>query len=184
MTPTLLRTFLAGALLVLAGLQAAGPLQAQSAAGWQRFESAEGRFKVDFPGKPVIKRGRLRIETGDIPSAWHTAGDGAEATYDVRYSDYPGTVMAKLTPAMLLEAARDGLLAQSRGQLVSEKSVGMGKVAVRDLEIVGADGMRYRFRLLLVDNRLYQLTAMAQPPARPDEERFFRSFQLTGMALR
>jgi hypothetical protein len=60
----------------------------------------------------------------------------------------------------------------------------MGKVAVRDLEIVGVDGMRYRIRLLLVENRLYQLTALARPPARPDEDRFLGSFQLTGMAPR
>jgi hypothetical protein len=177
MTRILLATFLAGAALVLAG-----PLQAQSAARWQSYHSAEGRFKVAFPGEPVTKRGKFRTATGDIPSTQHTAGDGAEATYDVRYSDYPGKIMAKLTPAKLLDAARDGLVAQSKGKLASEKPFSMGKVAGREQEIVGEDGTRYRIRLLLVENRLYQLTAMARPPARADEDRFFGSFQLIGFS--
>lgn len=182
MRPTRRRLFLAGAALVLAGLQAAGPLRAQSAASWRSFESAAGRFEIAFPGDPVTKRGRFRTDAGDVPSTWHTAGDGAEATYDVRYSDYPKAIMAKLTPAMLLDAARDGLVAQSKGRLESEKPFGMGKVAGLDQVIIGEDGMRYRIRLMLVDNRLYQLTAMARPPARADEERFLGSFQLTGFA--
>ena len=90
--------------------------------------------------------------------------------------------MAKLPPAKLLEAARDGLVAQSEGRLESEKPFGMGRVAGSDQEIVGKDGMRYRIRLLLVDNRLYQLTAMARPPARAEEDRFFGSFQLMGFS--
>jgi len=177
MTRTLIGTLLTGAALVLAG-----PLHAQSKVVWQNFQSAEGRFKIAFPGEPVTKSGKYRTATGDIPSTQYTAGDGAEATYDVRYSDYPASVMAKLTPAKLLDAVRDGLVA--KGKLASEKPFGMGKVAGREQEIVGEDGTHYRVRLLLVESRLYQLTAMAKPPARADAERFFGSFQLTGMAQR
>ncbi len=177
MTRTLFGTFLAGAALILAGL-----LHAQPAVRWQNYQSEAGRFKVAFPGEPVTKRGKLKVETAEIPATWHTAGDGEEATYDVRFSDYPTKVVARLTPAKLVDAARDGLVAQSKGRLESEKPVGMGKVAGRDLTITGADGMRYRIRLLLVEHRLYQLTAMARPPARADEDRFFGSFQLTGFS--
>lgn len=179
MTRTLFGLFLTGAALL-----AAGGLQAQPGAQWQSYHSEEGRFKVAFPGAPVTKRGKIRTDGGDVLATWHTAGDGDEATYDVRYSDYPAKIMAKLTPAKLLDAARDGLVAQSKGKLASEKPFGMGKVAGSNLEIVGEDGTRYRIRLLLVENRLYQLTAMARPPTRPDEDRFFRSFQLTGMTPR
>src|SRR5258706_7259956 len=173
------RLILTSALLA-AGLPPAGLLRAQLAAPWRDYQSEEGRFKVSFPGEPVTKRGKLRTESGELPSTWHTAGDGVDATYDVRYTDYPGAVTGRLTPAKMLAAARDGLIAQSKGRLESDNPVGMGKVAGRDLQITGEDGMHYRFRLLLVEHRLYQLTAMARPPARADEDRFFASFQLIG----
>ena len=80
----------------------------------------------------------------------------------------------------MLEAMRDGLVAESKGELAWDKPFNLGKFAGRDQEIVGGDGTRYRVRLILVENRLYQLTAMARPPARADEDRFFGSFQLTG----
>ena len=178
MRPGRRRLFLAGAALVLA----AGPLRAQTVAGWRSFESAAGRFEVAFPGNPVTRRGKLRTDAGEVPSTAHSAGDEAGATYDVRYSDYPKAIMARLTPAKLLDAASDGLVAQSKGRLASEKPFAMASFAGRDQEIVGEDGTRYRVRLLLVENRLYQLTAMARPPARADEDRFFGSFQLMGFS--
>jgi hypothetical protein len=161
------------------------PLQAQpgggSAVKWQVFESAEGRFRIAFPGTPIRKQGKLATEIGDVISIRHSAGDGAEATYDVTYNDYPKAGIARLSPAKLLNAARDGLVYQAKGRVLSEKPFMIGKVAGHDQSILAADGTHYRIRLLLVESRLYQLTAMAKPPARTDEQRFFGSFQLTGV---
>ena len=175
----------AGMALGAAGLQFAGPLQAQSrdtaTVQWQIFESAAGKFKVAFPGAPITKQGKVRTEIGDVVSTRYSAGDGADATYDVTYNDYPRPGIAKLSPAKLLDAARDGLLFQAKGKLTSEKPFTLGGNPGREQEIMAEDGMRYRIRLLLVENRLYQLTAMARLPARPDEQRFFASFQLTGV---
>ena len=173
---TYLRLFLA---FGIACLPLSGPLQAQLFSNWRTFESTEGKFKVDFPGVPVVKRGRFRTEMGDVTSLRHTVG--GDATYDVRYNDYPKAGIAKLTVSKMLDALRDGLVAESKGELASEKSYSLGRFAGRDQEITGGDGTRYRIRLLLVDNRLYQLTAMARPPMRIDEEKFFGSFQLTGI---
>jgi len=165
----------------IACLQFSTPLQAQTSANWRLFESREGRFKVAFPGAPVVKRGKFPTDIGHyVNSARHTAGD-ADATYDVRYNDYPASTTSKLTPAKMLEAMRDGLVAESKGDLGWEKPYSLGKFAGRDLEIVGGDGTRYRIRLLLVENRLYQLTVMTRPPARGTEEKFFGSFNLVGV---
>ena len=165
----------------IACLQLSAPLQAQTSANWRVFESREGKFKVAFPGAPMVKRGKFPTDIGHfVHSARHTAGD-ADATYDVRYNDYPTSTTSKLTPAKMLEAMRDGLVAESKGELGWDKPYMLGKFAGRDQEIIGGDGTRYRIRLLLVDNRLYQLTVMARPPARGDEDRFFGSFQLMGV---
>jgi hypothetical protein len=157
------------------------PLQAQTLK-WQAFESAQGRFKAMFPGAPVVKHGKLRTEIGDVVTTQHSAGDLSGATYDITYNDYPRDGIAKLNSAKLLDTVRDGLVYQAKGKVVSEKPFTVGKVAGREQEIQGADGTRYRIRLLLVGNRIYQLTVMARPPDKAEEQRFFNSFQLTGTA--
>lgn len=168
--------------LGIAGLHFSCSLQAQGrdTASWQTFEMPAGRYKAAFPAEPVMQRGKLRTEIGEVVSTRHTA-DGADATYDVTYNDYPKDGIARLSPEKLLAAVRDGLVYQSKGKLLSEKPFASGKLAGREYEIAGEDGMRYRIRLLLVATRLYQLTVMARPPARAEEQRFFSSFQLTGV---
>ena len=166
---------LAGLAAPRLGAQATGP----GGARWTVFDSPAGRFRAAFPSAPLRKEGKLRTEIGEVRSVRHTADD-AQATYDVAYNDYPAAGIAKLSPEKLLDTVRDGLVYQAKGQLAGEKPFRLGKVAGRDLEIAGGDGTRYLVRLLLVEHRLYQLTAMARPPAQPDVERFFDSFQLTG----
>jgi hypothetical protein len=185
MSQCLRRAFSIAIALGVIALHCAWPVQAQThdsaTVRWQIFESAAGKFNVAFPGTPITTRATVRTEIGNVESVRHTAGDGADGTYDVTYNDYPKAGIARLSPAKLLDAARDGLVFQAKGRLVSEQPITVGKIAGREQEIVADDGMRYRIRLLLVENRLYQLTAMARPPARPDEQRFFGSFQLTGV---
>src|SRR6185312_5526443 len=169
-------------ILVLAGLHFSGSLQAQvrDAGRWQTFEMPAGRYKAAFPTEPVMQQGRLRTEIGEVVSIRHTADGVNAATYDVTYNDYPKDGVASLSPGKLLATVRDGLVYQSKGNLVSEKPFTMGKLSGSEYDIAGGDGMRYRVRLLLNGNRLYQLTAMARPPARPEAQKFFDSFQLTG----
>jgi hypothetical protein len=125
-----------------------------------------------------MKRGKLRTDMGDVVSTRHTA-DSTDATYDVTFNDYPKDAVKRLTSAKLLDTVRDGLMFQAKGHLASERPVTQGKFPARELEIMAEDGTLYRIRLLLVGSRLYQLTALARPPAKPDEQRFFRSFQIT-----
>ena len=156
-------------------------VQGRDAANWRTFESASGRYTVAFPATPVLKQGKLRIEIGEVASTRYTAGR-ADATYDVTYNDYPKDGIARLSPEKLMDAARNGLVFQSKGELVSEAPFTQGKLAGRELQIAGSDGMLYQIRLFLVANRVYQLTVMARLPARPEAQRFFDSFQLTGPA--
>lgn len=157
-------------------------LQAQApspAPEWRMFESADGRFKASFPGAPVVKREKFRSGIGDIASTRHTAGDDAGTTYDVTYNDYPKDRVARLTEATLLESARDGLVLRAKGHLASDRPVTLGKVPGREFEIMGEDGTLYRIRLLLAGTRMYQLTALARAPSRPQEKKLFDSFQFT-----
>jgi len=167
--------------LGIASLFFACPLQAQTRdPAWQGFESEQGRYKVSFPGRPAMTKGRLNAGAGFVISTRQTA-HGANATYEVSHYDYPKDTVGKLGPAKIVDTARDGLVYVSKGKLDSEKPFALGKLSGRELEITGDDGTLYRIRLLLVQTRLYQLTAMARPPEQADAKRFFDSFQLTGV---
>lgn len=149
-------------------------------AGWRKFESKRGTFRVMFPDIPIETRSKLRTEIGNVASTRFTVVAGTSVTYDVMYNDYPKAGIVKVNPQKLLDAARDGLVNQTKGQLVGEKRIMLGTVPGRDQEILGADGTRYWARLVLVENRLYQLMAIARPPATADTRTFFDSFQLLG----
>lgn len=152
----------------------------KDAARWRKFESKHGTFKVMFPGIPIETRNTIRTEMGNVASTRFTMVDGSSVTYDVMYNDYPKGGIAKVNPQHLLDAARDGLVYQTKGRLVAEKRITLGAVPGRDQEILGADGTRYWARLVLAGNRLYQLMAIARPPAQADAQTFFDSFQLLG----
>ena len=152
----------------------------KDAARWRKFESKHGTFKVMFPGIPIETRSTIRTDMGNVASTRFTMVEGTSVTYDVMYNDYPKAGVIKVNPQKLLDAARDGLVYQTKGQLVTEKRITLGAVPGRDQEILGADGTRYWARLVLVENRLYQLMAVARPPAQADTRTFFDSFQLLG----
>jgi hypothetical protein len=148
------------------------------AAGWRKFESKRGKFSVMFPDIPIETRSKIRTEIGNVASTRFTVVAGTSVTYDVMYNDYPKAGVVKVNPQLLLDAARDGLVNQTKGRLVAEKRIMIGTVPGREQEILGADGTRYWARLALVENRMYQLMAIARPPATADTRTFFDSFQL------
>ena len=152
----------------------------KDASRWRKFESSHGTFAVMFPGIPIETKRTIRTEMGNVASTRFTMVDGTSVTYDVMYNDYPKAGIIKVNPQKLLDAARDGLVNQTKGRLVAEKRITVGGVTGRDEEILGPDGTRYWARLVLVRNRLYQLMAIAQPPAQADTQAFFDSFQLLG----
>ena len=160
-------------------LTAAPPLLAQGMPQWKIYEFAEYRFRALFPEGPAEKKGRLKTEIGDVVSARYTA-DGGNATYDVTITDYPAERVGKINPDKVINSARDGLVEHAKGRLESSRASVMGHARIRDCVIIGGDGTRYRVKLTLIGTRLYQVTAMAKPPATAEEEKFLSSFQLIG----
>ena len=118
----------------------------------------------DEAAKPPARRG--------LGDGWRRepVADEQRSTYDVTYNDYPGDAVARLSPGKLMDAARDGLLYLSKGTGSGKSLFTFGQAHGREQEIAGQRyGTRYRIRMLLVQNRLYQLTAMARPPPRGAE---------------
>lgn len=148
--------------------------------GWQEFESKLGRFKALMPGAPTASTRNIRTDIGTVASIRFTATDAANVTYDVMFNDYPAAGVSKANPQKLLDGARDGLLYQTKGRMMSEKLIMLANFPARDQEIMGGDGTHYRIRLVWTENRLYQIMAVTPGKPRPEANSFFDSFQIVG----
>ena len=148
--------------------------------GWREFQIPAGRFKVLMPGVPKTSRQTIRTEIGNVAATRYTATDAANVTYDVLLNDYPKAGVSRANPQKLLDSARDGLIYQTKGRIVSDRRITLAKFPGRDLEITDTEGMHYRARLLWVDYRLYQVMTVTPGRPRPDANLFFDSFQITG----
>ncbi|MBI4195337.1 MAG: hypothetical protein HY526_09690 [Betaproteobacteria bacterium] len=146
--------------------------------GWVEFESRSSGFRVLFPTKPRQGRKTIRTDIGEVVSTRFTATDVGFATYDVLHSEYPKAGVARINPQKLLEGARDSLVYQTNGRLVTDRQTTLGNFPARDQEIVAADGTRYRVRLVMAGNRLYQVLAITRDRARADAQAFLDSFRL------
>lgn len=165
--------------LAIAAAPVAAPPQ-DVPVGWREFQIPAGRFKVLMPGTPKTTRRTIPTDIGKVAATRYTVTDAANVTYDVLLNDYPRAGVAKANPHKLLDSVRDGLMYQTKGRMVSERRITHANFPGRDLEILGAEDMHYRARLVWVETRLYQIMAVTPGKPRPDADVFFNSFQITG----
>ncbi|HET9404137.1 MAG TPA: hypothetical protein VFO57_06120 [Burkholderiales bacterium] len=162
-------------------LAAAGTVsQAGAPPGWKEVAIPAGRFKVLMPGAPKTSRQTIRTDIGNVAATRYTVTDNANVTYDVLFNEYPAAGVAKVNPQKLLDSARDGLLYQTKGKMVSEKHITLSGFPGREQIIMSGEGTHYRVRLAWAGNRLYQVMAVSPGKPRPDAELFFDSFQIVG----
>ena len=149
--------------------------------GWREFAIPAGRFKVLMPGVPKTSRQTIPTDIGNVAATRYTVTDAANVTYDVLLNDYPEAGLTRASPHKLLDGARDGLMYQTKGRMMSDKRFTLAGFPGRDLEITGANGSHYRVRLVWVGSRLYQIMTVTPGKPRPDSNLFFESFQITGI---
>lgn len=145
---------------------------------WREFESRDGRFSVQFPGRPVRSEQKTRTDIGYVVSVRFTVTYSKRVTYDLTFSDFPKAQIASVSPQKLLNAARDSLVYQTGGRVKMEAHSLHSTIPSRNLQIIGHNGTRYDVKLLFADDRLYQLLVASQYVAAPDARRFFDSFSL------
>ena len=88
-------------------------------------------------------------------------GEQGNVAYWVSYGDYPGTLVAKISPEAVLDGARHGMVSNINGKLISETIVSLAGYPGRELLIDVMGGNRQEItikaHLFLVKNRLYQI---------------------------
>ncbi|HWP60408.1 MAG TPA: hypothetical protein VNL14_21105 [Candidatus Acidoferrales bacterium] len=147
---------------------------------WKEFRSDEGGFSVLMPGTPTPQPQRVNSPAGAIDLyMFVVAHDGAE--YMVAYNDYPETMVKGTNPEKVLDGARDGIIANVRGRLLSETKITLQQFPGRELKLSLPEGARaLQTRLYFVKNRLYQVGVLAveKDLSSRDIVKFLDSFRL------
>ncbi len=141
---------------------------------WETVRSVEGRFQVDFPGKPELDvQGAVKGSTGHSLSV----SLPGHVSFAVAYSDI-ANLHVDADGARALYAKWSEALAEALGgERSASEAVTMGKRQGWRLRLAGKDKVT-EARALLVGNRLFQLLAFF-PPGEAHEAaatRMFRSF--------
>ena len=127
---------------------------------WKTFESAEGRFSIQFPGTP-------KVGTEPLDSAGqvvlHKSSLTTKAEYGVIYADYPMKIEGAAAAKQILDDGAKGAVAGVSSELLSISEISLAGNAGRQLKERLRNGAIMHARMFLVGQRLYQI-AVTLPP--------------------
>ena len=153
-----------------------------SAAGWQEYKSAAGKFTIQVPSKPQEQSQDQTTDVGTIKLNMVIA-EASDSGYFVGYADFPSKVA---DPADIQKGLADsvkGSVSNLKGEIKSEKEYLLGDVPCRDFEAGGkvqTTDVSMKGRFCLADNRLYQVFVLGAKEkfATADVDRFITSFKI------
>ncbi len=156
--------------------------QTNTAAGWQDYKSAAGKFSIQVPSKPQEQSQDQKTDVGTIKLNMVIA-ESNDSGYFVGYADFPNKIA---NPADIQKGLADsvkGSVANIKGEIKSEKEYLLGDVPCRDFEAGGkvqTTDVSIKGRFCLADNRLYQVFALGAKDkmATADVDRFITSFKI------
>jgi TonB family protein len=127
---------------------------------WKEFSSAEGRFSVLLPGTPVSKVSETSGSSGTIKMYSFTL-ELRQAFYFLSYLDYPNYTDDEEFVDRVLNAGRDGMLAQHKGtKLLAERQIKIGHFFGREFVML-QDGTSFGImEAYVVRGRLYEMAIL------------------------
>jgi len=152
---------------------------------WKRFTSDEGRFSIQFPGKPEITNAVLDISTNySITQPCFFVWADRQTEYVVNYTDYPEALqknLERLGPQQQFDLSQ-AAVAKRFGNILNQSDTTLGDNPGREFEFVAGGKANFsgQVRLFLVHQRLYQIMVifLTQNPHPKDFKIFFDSFAL------
>lgn len=137
------------------------PLESDLSGTWKEFSSAEGRFKVQFPGTPI----ESSLPAGSS-GLMHVLSYKSAAVYSAMYLDYVETPKDFVAVIELLDSLRLGEFetAEKGGmnpKLLSETTLSLDGYPGRMLVLEFSTNQIYRRKMVIVKNRVYVMTATA-----------------------
>ena len=135
------------------------PLETDLGGTWEEFSSAEGKFKINFPGLPYQTPLELSKEL-----KFHVAGYQSAGSYSARYLEFPKIEKNPAALKTFLDSMRDAELQylEQRGKrptVLSETDLTYDRYSGRML-MLELPNLIYRSKSIVVNNRLYVLTVI------------------------
>ncbi len=150
----------AAALVAVAAAQLLGNLITRDRVALTRFSSDEGRFAMMLPPGASTEEDTLQAEFGTL-KVTTVRSRSKFIQFLVSYFDYPPDYMVRSKPADILAGAAQGVVSNLEGELLDERAFLHDGVATREVRAKTSRGLYMRCRVLLVDNRMYQLMALS-----------------------
>lgn len=146
----------------------------------KKYESRDGKYAVAFPGAPATdtkKAGELTLSTAAV--------EAKGVSYLVIYSDLPAESVKASKAEDILENGEKGLVDNFKAKVTKSQSTTFGKdkYPARNVTAevkVDATTLQLRLRIVLVNNRVYQVLAVGSPEAVSGAaaDKFFESFEV------
>ena len=136
------------------------PLEADLGATWKEFSFPELKFKIKFPATPY----QVPVELAK-QFMFQVIGYQSAVSYTARHLELPKTVINPAALKALLDSVRDAELEyiEQRGRkakILSETDITYDRYPGRMLVLELLNNVIYRNKTIVVNNRLYILTAI------------------------
>lgn len=148
----------------------------------KQFTSKEGKFSVLLPNEATTTTQNVDSPLGKLKTTM-AAKEHDGVYYAAVYTDFPADKIKNIDANKSLDGARDGAVKNTRGKLIDEKKITIGKAKYpgRELLIRVQDGKFWvRQRIYMVNLWQYQ-TVLAGPENAvkgKTADKFFQSFEL------
>jgi hypothetical protein len=156
-----------------------GGLPAIGQSQWKTVAPEGGRFSISMPGKPKPLQQSVNTAAGPIKMYMNQLDLGS-MVYTVIYSDYPANLTAQSDPQTMFNHARDVILKNQSGKLLSERFISLNGYPGKELKVSLPNNIITIERMYLVKQRLYQAIVGTSPDRQssPDINRFLDSMKL------
>ena len=152
---------------------------AQTPAKWVEYTSPDGLYSILLPTAPDLKKQDAKGADGKPVDQYLASAQDGNIMMMVGYFDYSNTFS--------FEKARDGMVANVKGKLVSEEAVKLGNYPGRNAVVeASASGFAFRVYVRFYDagGRVYVIQYIVPmdedgPSLKPKMAKYFDSFKIT-----
>lgn len=157
------------------------PTVAAANSKWKVFASTEGEFSVELPGTPTPSKNKTNTAVGPIDIHMFTVSGSDGSAWIANYSDYPAALAKLSKPETILQGSMNGAVEAVGGTIKTKEKITVDGFPGREFAASARQGLDYTGRIILADNRLYQLTLVYLPGtvSQADVRKFFDSLKIT-----
>lgn len=145
------------------------------------YSSAEGKYSAKFPGPPKVTSKTTKSAVGELTVNFAIYANADGGAFLISHTDYPAAATKPENHKTLFDAVRDDVKGRD-GKISDEKELAYGPDKLPGREFaVEKDKQRIRYRVLLCDNRLFQIAVIGSKDfvAGKEAGAFLDSFQVT-----